>query len=257
MGIDAQILVKNRSTEITKEECWALAVELARICGPETFFMDPMGLNLSPWRPEPFHCLEIIQPMGAIEAKDNGEPDWEGKVIYIQDGPEIFAAPGEQFLEVHMLGRYYGPGYERGNWPKIRTVIECLMYKFVRFRDADIWYGGDSSGMVLEKVTPEWMLEMNKHYYSGGRSGYVKAFGSGPQCPGCHISLANCGGGGSQSFFWCETCGNHFLEERIRAKAGLFLCNPHANMLSRWKDLTHQIIDGKAVKLKAELEIKE
>jgi hypothetical protein len=49
--------------------------------------------------------------------------------------------PGRTFIVWTSLSRYYGPGYERGDWPTIARAIETL-----RSVVGHVYYHGDNSG---------------------------------------------------------------------------------------------------------------
>jgi hypothetical protein len=44
---------------------------------------------------------------------------------------------------IDSLDRYYGPGYERGQWPRIRAMGDWLAVRFGE--TAEVRYGGDSA----------------------------------------------------------------------------------------------------------------
>lgn len=65
-------------------------------------------------------------------------------------------------LELSCMTRYYGPDYERGSWPEIFAALVCLT---AMYPGSTIRYGGDSSPVEeLEKVTPDFLDEMWRHY---------------------------------------------------------------------------------------------
>ena len=62
--------------------------------------------------------------------------------------------------EVDQVWRYYGPGYERGPWPRIAAVLLTLMAS----EDVEtVWYYGDCKDGD-EPFTPERLEQYNKHY---------------------------------------------------------------------------------------------
>ncbi len=74
-------------------------------------------------------------------------------------------------LQFSMNTPYYGPGYERGEWPKIAAVLEFLRR---RLRPAQIWYGRDDMGR-LQEVTAEFLDQMWEHWAeNGGRPYHAK-----------------------------------------------------------------------------------
>lgn len=213
MGIDAEILVKHKGQKLTEAEVRRLAYRLASTIGPDHFMID---FGKHGW-----HALNIIQPLEA----DDGYPELLGKVAYCQDGPPVLAEPGEQFLRCYLSTRYYGQVYERGDWQTIRSVIEWL---WMNIEGCEVWYGGDSSGVLVELVTQDWLKAMNEHWLRQGRGPYLNGFGSfreqndpRPVCPCCDEPLRSNGGGGGQTFWFCSGCaqvavtpGPHFGSRR-------------------------------------------
>ncbi|HEU5026635.1 MAG TPA: hypothetical protein VFV01_17090 [Spirillospora sp.] len=58
------------------------------------------------------------------------------------------------------MSRYYGPGYERGDWPSIYGAIRLLRAALPECR---VFYGGDSSEDGQE-CTDEFLSEMWDHF---------------------------------------------------------------------------------------------
>lgn len=193
MGIDAEVFVRTKkplSPERVRELSWMLGCTV----GAKKFFIHPEDDR---------HCLTIIEP-----CDDPDEPEeMRGKVFKTQDGPTIVAEPGEQFIEAHLWSRYYGPRYERGDWPTIKAVIEFLRR---HVPDGAVWYGGDSSGVLAEEMTDERIAQIHGHYLDHGHQPYQSFFGRGEQvhtCDFCKQPAANHGGGGDVDFFLCHGCG--------------------------------------------------
>lgn len=226
MGVDAEMFVrvKGRKNWLRDEQELAASYELASTVGAEHFFV--MFGDDGKLREDGHHALSIIRPIkDAQEAEYCGaEPEYIGKVIWTQDGPEIVAADDEQFVRVHLWSRYYGPDYARGNWPVIRLTIEWLQ---MRFPGAEVWYGGDSSGICAEHMTPERVKQFNDFFLESGRKTYQRAFtslgidGKPPTCPCCLIETNNCGGGQDAGYFYCDGCGQKFIKERRAGKVHL------------------------------------
>ena len=61
-------------------------------------------------------------------------------------------------IEINTLQRYWGPGYERGDWPTLYTMIRIMGVVFER----PVFYGGDTSDWGIE-CTPEFLEEQWKH----------------------------------------------------------------------------------------------
>lgn len=66
--------------------------------------------------------------------------------------------------EVDQCWRYYGPGYERGPWPRLAHVLMAL--HAARNVEA-VWYFGDS-GDHGAPFTPQRVAEFNEHYMREG-----------------------------------------------------------------------------------------
>jgi len=114
-------------------------------------------------------------------------------------------------IRLHTLDRYYGPGYERGPWPRIAGHIEWLRH---RFPDGKVWYGGDS-GDTLNKVTDAFMAGMWKHWATVGGEPYRRGGLAGDGAPKC------CGGTiyvngfcGAERMGYCPVCGKRWKTKR-------------------------------------------
>ena len=70
--------------------------------------------------------------------------------------------------EIDMLWRYYGPGYERGPWPKIAAVLMAL---HACSNVETVWYFGGCSDSDAP-FTPERVQEYNEHYMVNGDRPY-------------------------------------------------------------------------------------
>ena len=77
----------------------------------------------------------------------------------------------QHILRIYLSTPYYGPGYERGAWPEIVSVLEFLIR---RLPTAQIWYGPDS-GDLVDEVTPQMLDQLWQHWAEhGGRPYYSK-----------------------------------------------------------------------------------
>ena len=182
MGVDAKMLVKIQHKEnwLTQKEVTRLAFELGDRFGADAFF-----------RYDGRHNVSIL----------DGD--------YLQDGDEISPGPDEQFLEVHLGGRYYGPGYERGDIVPILAIAEFLEYR----TSGSVFYGGDSSGIYAQPFDAEARRAMKKHFYEHGHSPYYSGFGMfskdwrpGCVCDLCQEPMIDHGGGGNYFFMSCHGC---------------------------------------------------
>ena len=197
MGIDAEMFarIKGRENWLKPEDERHTGYELASTIGPEFFYISMEQ-----------HALSIIKP----------DPQF-GRVVWLQDGDPIIADADEQFVEVHIQSRYYGPGYARGNWPAIRIVAEWLEW---RFPSCEVWYGGDSSGVCASLLDAKKRKEINDFFLATGRRTYTRHNSdwrfseldtrtghAAPKCPCCDVNTYHVGGGNTKSFWQCDGCG--------------------------------------------------
>lgn len=207
MGVDAQMLVRTR-TQHTEKEVRRLAVDLCEAFGPDKF-----------WIGEEWPIYAGEKQVGA------GRHALQIITTYTQDGDDIEPEPGEQFIEVHIATRYYGPDYERGNLPFIVAVAEWIEH---RIPDARIFYGGDSSGICAEPFDKTARAEAFAYFakvghrpYTGGFGRYVDA-AKDVVCGFCDYAMHHCGGGGglnlptSYEFYRCGGCG----KQAVRRASG-------------------------------------
>ncbi|TIC78798.1 hypothetical protein [Nocardioides sp. GY 10127] len=75
---------------------------------------------------------------------------------------------GRPRVEVNTLSRYYGPCYERGNWPRIYGAIRVLQ---AAFPGEKVFYGGDSSDDGVE-CTEEYLAEVWAHFLGPNGDAY-------------------------------------------------------------------------------------
>lgn len=140
MGIDAGMFVRARGA-ITEKDIKHLSWRLCEAVGAENFIFDRDGRY--PDCHPGGHALCLI-------------PE------YTQDGPTIKPDEGETFVEVYMWHRYYGPGYERGPWHKIKAIGDWLEANV-----GEVWYGGDSSGVLAERWA-DVAVEIQAHWLRVG-----------------------------------------------------------------------------------------
>lgn len=97
-------------------------------------------------------------------AKERGIWDEYGKLTEYEDG---------QWLSFYSLSRYYGPGYERGYWPYIYSVLLLLKH---HFPDAQVYYGGDSEPEYCQEMTDEALAGIWAHWLSPDGQSYHRSF---------------------------------------------------------------------------------
>ena len=187
MGIDAQVLVKTK-TGLSKDEIKKLSYRLGEAFGHKKFSIIRPDNDFG-W--EPRHCLETVQE-------------------FVQDGPSIFPAEGEQLIEVHLWTRYYGFGYERGDLPLIFSIADWLQRNIP---DAEIWYGGDSSGVLAKLLTESEKEKLWNHFCQVGHLPHSTCFDrhefNPPDCALCQMRpiQSGSGRGGKWGCFYCPGCG--------------------------------------------------
>lgn len=69
------------------------------------------------------------------------------------------------------LMRYYGPGYERGNWPAIHADILLMRAAFPGMK---VYYGHDCQD-EYEEATDEVLADIWKHWTGPGGKAYYRA----------------------------------------------------------------------------------
>ena len=211
MGVDARILIK-----IVKPESWLnptslrqLSTRLTTVLGHELFFLNP---------DENRHALSFVLDDYRKWAEDYPEdyPNFNPNIaVWSQDGDDIVAEPNEQFVEVHLFSRYYGEGYERGDW---KTLSWVMLWCIFNIPDCEVWYGGDSSGICAEHMTSRRMTKMTKFYLTSNGDEYMRHYKTPHTCEFCGCGVLNLGGSGRGAAkdvkFWsCEGCGSQWVTE--------------------------------------------
>lgn len=200
MGIDAEILVRVKRP-ITEAEIKIHGLAICRSLGARQF-----GISRDSGR-------------GAITlTSDYSDKGLEGKV-WFQDGPTILAEPGETFLQVNLWTRYYGPGYERGDILMICAVAEWVEQNIP---GAEVWYGGDSSGVIAKPFPAEARAQIRSHLYTPKGRGYFKREPWGGAEKNLHPNTDDCklcfgmeplSQFGAGQGYWagsCAACGQRF-----------------------------------------------
>lgn len=199
MGVDAEMFVRTR-TKVTEanlrewhyafgsafhDHLWAFGTHDNKV--PETLYLFPVEV-------------------------------WE------QDGDDIIPEEGETFLRLRPTSRYYGPGYERGDFPTLKAMAEFLE---VLIPESEIWYGGDSSGMCAERFDRQAREEMLLHFvqhqhapYLGHRNQYMETQPTWPKCPYCQRECPQFGFGKSYASFSCLGCGWKHVERDGKTETG-------------------------------------
>lgn len=210
MGIDAEMFVRTMAS-VTEKEVRKAAVAACSVFGANRFFlMTPQ--RAVEWQDLPRHAFEIVK---SIE----------------QDGPTIEPEPGETFIQVHLQTRYWGPGYERGDLAFIVTLAAWLER---RFPESEVWYGGDSSGVLHERLGRRLRAEMIAH--AAGDHGADYRIGSPmsgtpvQRCAFCaDAPMSECRWGCGKVGFHCCGCGLYRL---VSEKTG----HVEGESYGRWPD---------------------
>jgi hypothetical protein len=128
----------------------------------------------------------------------------------------IKARRDECLLELSLYGRYYGPGYERGD-----ILIYCAMAEWleVNIPGCEVWYGGDSSGVCAEPFTEAKRRDLRNHLYGAQGRDYFNRDGWGGKPPVMPKACSLCpmdryhgnqfgfGQHGAYAAFHCDGCG--------------------------------------------------
>lgn len=155
MGIDARMLIKTKSNPSQQQVLnWA-----RQIC--DAYSNDKFWIDYEERR----HCLTVIDE-------------------YTQDGDSIFPEKDETLIKVHLYDRYYGPGYERGD---IGFYISLAAYLESLIPRCEIYYGGDSSGVLAVKFDSVARDEMFRHFVKNAGSPYSDSWKDSNQTPICFM----------------------------------------------------------------------
>lgn len=114
-------------------------------------------------------------------------------------------------LEIHLMGRYYGEGYERGHWPYYGAIMRFLR---VRLPGCRIYYGGDTHMLdELDVFTLEDEDAMWTHWAEAQTRPYNIFMGNvgsddipTPRCDFCREPMTRGGFGSGYGSFYCY-CG--------------------------------------------------
>lgn len=155
-------------------------------------------------------AIDLTDCSGYGEPDDPPEYD-DGKGYY-QYGPDVVAEPGEWLLRVSVWSQYYGPGYERGD---LLTLCAIAEWCEVNIPNCEVWYGGDSSGVLLAPFGNPERVMLRRHLYSAiGRDYYSYGSRSGitpPRCslcpPGEGSPWQQFGSGSNYVACHCAGCG--------------------------------------------------
>lgn len=160
-----------------------------------------------------------IEKTGTRYAEDGEVPG----TIYRQDGDDIIADSGECLLNLNLWGRYYGPGYERGD-----IILYCAIAEWLEHNipGCEVWYGGDSSGIEAKPFTEAYRRSLRFHLYGECGKDYWQS-GMLPRdtpfpkscslCPNDRYAGVQCGWGNDYASFRCSGCDKR-VETRDHGK---------------------------------------
>lgn len=253
MGIDARMVLRitDPAHHLDPNDILPLSRELVRVIGAQHFFIKrgrPDMANLMHREPRDLdHALGIVSVLTQADLDrllhDEVDPAWRehfrtrltpglNRQVYFQDGDPVIARDGEQLIEVHLSGRWYGRNYPRGN-----PIVYALVARHLeeRIPSSEAWYGGDSSGVTLELFDADERTELIQHFVDLVESEESKAEFD---CPACdrppaldedhNIELASNDDPAiaeTHTGYLCHSCGMTFLE----TDRGAVLAHPYGH----------------------------
>jgi len=212
MGVDARMFFKVRYP-VSKRQVADWAYMLYGAFGDHVTVWHGDQARFFDWPPH--HCMEFIDK-------------------YEQDGPTIEPEEGETFIEVHLAGRFYDKGYERGPFYVFKAIAEWLEDVIP---GAEVWYGGDSSGCVAFRFDRGARERLFKYFCDVGHLPYLGVFNRGAKmqvCTLCAKPLIHTGGGVERSFYYCYGC-----REKVITKNGEVVVkwHDHVDFFAKIKEL--------------------
>ncbi len=187
MGVNARMQVKLRSP-LSGDALRKISARLCRVIGSEKFFQS---------------------------RKEGGG----ALARYKEYGETGLGAP--LLLEVALWGRYYGPGYERGDWMSIISIAEWLEQAI---EGAEILYGGDG-GEELKPFCAAERAKLKAHAFGRESRDYFENRSSSisrsdkmklPESLLCELCVPEeyvpqqFGFGGNYAMYSCAVCGEKF-----------------------------------------------
>lgn len=153
MGLDAEMYVASPYL-LSDRDLQRLSYELGASFGPESFWIhqDP--------------------PQRALELCDLSE-----RVLEMP-----FSGACTTF-QVNLTGRYYGPGYERGD---IILYLSLWRWFHSKLQDCVVWYGSDAN-IFLEILDEGGTEELWDHFVANGPFPYSQYRNSNQEVPNCPL----------------------------------------------------------------------
>jgi hypothetical protein len=198
MGVDAEIVFA-LSQEPTEKRLREIQYFLMERVDKDPFFCEMYKSGSDKEKEARMFLVPI--------AGDGRDYDQEGYIPF--DGFD-HGLPSNSVM-IRLWGRYYGPGYERGDALNLMAIVLSLW----SLPDVtQVFYGGDSGGASGEPFTREKAHEMIDYFCQVGNAPYRKAFDSGPGekgskplCSFCHEPMIRNGIGRRFASFFCNGCG--------------------------------------------------
>ena len=193
MGVYAEMLVKVKG-KVTPAQVRQWSYETTEAFGYENFWLDPEKDR---------HALAIVK-------------------LFMQDGPDIHPEKDETLIRVHLSTRYYGPGYESGNFPLIYVLAQYLEEKIP---NSQIFYGGDSSGICATLFDSRARMKLFQHYAREGHQPYRLNGDTGEVCKFCKVRVVQYGWGPNYKAFQCNGCGYKIIIKNGKIEKGYKIGN--------------------------------
>jgi len=193
MGVNAQMLIRLKNKKLSETDVKRLSYDLCESFGHDGFDIQKEDHDYR----KKHHALEIINE-------------------YEQDGEGILPKNDEQLIEVHLKGRYWGPGYERG--PLGEYIIYAEWFER-RLPNCEILYGGDSSGVEAEPFDKNKRSEYLDHLAEEGNKPYKGALSTldatetSAFCDFCEHPMVQYGFGQKYAAYSCHGCGDKIETE--------------------------------------------
>jgi hypothetical protein len=128
-------------------------------------------------------------------------------------GAKLNTKKGSTLLRFNLWSRYYGPGYERGDWAQLSSII--LFTQMYFGKAVKLFYGGDS-GEGMDEVTDDFMRDMWAHFTKHAHFPYQQSGWFSrpeeekevPYCDLCNLSYTQNGSGATYIGTFCAGCGH-------------------------------------------------
>ncbi len=197
MGVDVKMYVEVPDT-ITPDRVLKVSRRMVDCFGADSFW----------WHDENDKYTRAMLAKGqtvphALYLREPFERDDDGNYVSSKE------QEGKLHVVVSTLGRYYGPGYERG---PLHEYVAWAHYLKHHFPEGIVYYGSDS-GDQYEAWTPSFEKMMLNHFHTHGHEPYRGGFNlgnkykGGPKdCPRCLVPLIQSGFGQEYGGYFCNSC---------------------------------------------------